>query len=284
MNKDTILAVMGVECQDSHLERLLDHARKSDAHVAMIVIGESPQIPMGTFAAMPYGSMELSDKWKSDYSAGNAAVTERAEQLETLLSDAGVSGDIQVAYDEAASLGPAVARRAKICDLVFISNDLRANMDVFNHVVQGALFGAPAGVVLNLIPAAAEIDLRNVFVAWNTSLPASRAVHAALPVLVAADSVEIACFDPVMKEYRDGQNPGSDVAKWLSHKGCTVSVEQIPSGGLEIGQCILDRAAEFGADLIVMGAYGHARMRQAVFGGTTRSLVEQARFPVLLAH
>jgi nucleotide-binding universal stress UspA family protein len=63
-----------------------------------------------------------------------------------------------------------------------------------------------------------------------------------------------------------------------------VSVQQYSSGGLGIGSCILDRSKEFGADLIVMGSYGRSRAREAIFGGTTRTLIEQTDQAVFLAH
>lgn len=80
------------------------------------------------------------------------------------------------------------------------------------------------------------------------------------------------------------RSPGSEVARWLSHHGCRVNLQQYPSGGEEIGKCILGRAAGSGADLVVTVAYRPSGMRQAVFGGTTRTLIEQTGTPVFLGH
>ncbi|MFY0312802.1 universal stress protein, partial [Leisingera sp. D0M16] len=91
-------------------------------------------------------------------------------------------------------------------------------------------------------------------------------------------------FDPDMSDARDGEDPGADAAAWLSHHGCTVTLSQFPTGGHDTGSAIQDRAREAGADLVVMGAYGHSRLREAVFGGTTRSMLEQTALPVLFAH
>ncbi len=96
--------------------------------------------------------------------------------------------------------------------------------------------------------------------------------------------VIIGIFDPVMTENRDGENPGTDLAEWLSRHGCTVKVARYPSGGKETGDCIVGRAKELGADLVMMGAYGHSRLREGVFGGTTRTLIEQQDLAVPLAH
>jgi len=75
-------------------------------------------------------------------------------------------------------------------------------------------------------------------------LPATRAVHHALPFLREAKEVTVALFDPLMREHVDGDNPGSDVAAWLSRHECKVNVQQYPSAGKEIGDCIVERATE----------------------------------------
>jgi nucleotide-binding universal stress UspA family protein len=110
-----------------------------------------------------------------------------------------------------------------------------------------------------------------VFLASDSSEGAASAAHAALPYLKAAKEVVVGCIGPVMTNERDGQDPGTDVASWLSHHGCKVTVSQFPSGGRDIGRCVLARAQEIGADLVIMG-------------GTTRSMIEQTNLPVFLAH
>jgi nucleotide-binding universal stress UspA family protein len=110
-----------------------------------------------------------------------------------------------------------------------------------------------------------------VFLASDSSEGAASAAHAALPYLKAAKEVVVGCIGPVMTNERDGQDPGTDVAGWLSHHGCKVTVSQFPSGGRDIGRCVLARAQEIGADLVIMG-------------GTTRSMIEQTNLPVFLAH
>lgn len=94
----------------------------------------------------------------------------------------------------------------------------------------------------------------------------------------------IGIIDPVSTKFRDGEDPGADVAKWLARHGCNVTVRQFPSGGRDIGDVILERSKECGADLIVMGSYGHSRTREAFFGGTTRTMIEQTEKAVFLAH
>ena len=83
--------------------------------------------------------------------------------------------------------------------------------------------------------------------AWHPEFHAARAVHQALPILRQADEITIGMVDPVMTAYGAGEDPGVDLAKWLSHHGCKVTVQQCPSGGHGVSRCILERSKEIGA-------------------------------------
>ena len=111
-----------------------------------------------------------------------------------------------------------------------------------------------------------------------------KAAHEALPFLKAAAEIEIAAFDPKIATAGGPEQPGANLAAWLSHHGCRVALSHLPSGGREIGLAMLARAEATGAELIVLGAYGHSRLQQAVFGGTTRTLLEQTQVMTLFAH
>ncbi|MGZ5870679.1 MAG: universal stress protein [Bradyrhizobium sp.] len=123
----------------------------------------------------------------------------------------------------------------------------------------------------------------HVAVAWNASREARRAIADALPFLVSAQSVTILLVDP-QKNPRHGEEPGADVALYLSRHGAKVAVEQVQSHGEPIAKVILAYAERHNTDLIVVGAYSHARTTQMVFGGVTRSLLRDATVPLLIAH
>lgn len=122
-----------------------------------------------------------------------------------------------------------------------------------------------------------------VLVAWNASREARRAIVDALPLLVAAKSVTLLLVD-AGKNPRHGEEPGADIAQYLSRHGAKVSVEQVASKGEPVAKVILAHAKEHAADLIVIGAYSHARAAQMMFGGVTRSLLREAAMPLLIAH
>jgi nucleotide-binding universal stress UspA family protein len=119
-------------------------------------------------------------------------------------------------------------------------------------------------------------------VAWNGSREATRAVHDALPLLARAERVTVLSIDP------DGRSeprvPGADIALHLARHGVTVETTTGAGADISVGDVLLSCAADRGADLIVMGAYGHTRLREMVLGGATRHLLRHMTVPVLLSH
>jgi len=122
-----------------------------------------------------------------------------------------------------------------------------------------------------------------VLIAWKDTREASRALRDALPLLGAAERV-------VVVEVADGAAPPAasrvalrEVQDWLGCHGIAVET-RVEAGGADVGDVLLSRTADFGSDLIVMGAYGHSRMREWVLGGATRHLLDHMTVPTLLSH
>lgn len=281
MKNMTILLVIDPETPDVMISELAESAFQEQTHLSCLMIGPAPALPMYAYGISPYGSMNIPDNWGETVEIAQKGMVERVTEIEVLLARSGVSADMQSVMCPTMEIKDIVARRARVCDIAHIAPNLRDTPDVMREVAHGILFKSPIGLMLNASPSH-QPDC--VFVAWNSSEAAAKAVHVALPYLRAAKEVIIACFDPVSTSDREGADPGTDVATWLSHHGCSVTVSQFPAGGREVAQCIQDRAKEQGADLVVMGAYGHARMIEAIFGGTTRTMIDQTDLPVLLAH
>lgn len=122
----------------------------------------------------------------------------------------------------------------------------------------------------------------NVLVAWNGSREATRAVHDALPILQAAKLVTVLSIDP--EETGDPRLPGGDIALHLSRHGAPVQTTVLKGSDVAVGELLLSYAADHGNDLIVMGAYGHTRLREMILGGATRNLLRSMTVPVLLSH
>ncbi len=152
--------------------------------------------------------------------------------------------------------------------------------DLAEHVVLAS--GRPVIVVPRFgeFPKAGE----RVMVAWDASREAARAVADALPVLQRAEQVLTFSVDPEERGDRHGPIPGADLARHLARHGVNVKVEKLNAPDVPISDLILNRISDEGIDLLVMGAYGHARVRELWFGGVTRDLMQRMTVPVLLSH
>src|SRR6266403_4795281 len=126
--------------------------------------------------------------------------------------------------------------------------------------------------------------VRRILVAWNARREAIRAVSDALPLLARADAVEVLVIDPERHQPGHGQEPGADIARHLARHGAQVEVRRLSSGGEAVGRLLLSEAGAFGADLLVMGAYGHSHLSEWMFGGVTRTVLGEARLPVLMSR
>lgn len=142
------------------------------------------------------------------------------------------------------------------------------------------LLGSARPVIV--VPHAGRFDGADtrVLLAWDGSLEATRAVTAALPLLRTAERVDIVIFKPIDAAGRD---PGADLARYLARHGahCEVQREATPING---GEALLSCAADLQSNLIVMGAYGHARLREMLLGGVTETILGSMTAPVLMAH
>src|SRR5712664_4400538 len=127
-------------------------------------------------------------------------------------------------------------------------------------------------------------EVRRILVAWNATRESIRAVADALPLLVKAKAVEVLVADHERNRAGHGQEPGADIARHLARHGAHVEVRRLSSGGKHVGEMLLSQAAAFGADLLVMGAYGHSHLREWMFGGVTRTVLYEAGLPVLMSR
>lgn len=119
---------------------------------------------------------------------------------------------------------------------------------------------------------------------WNASRESARAATDALPFLQAARKVIVLLVEPKSSDTGHGEEPGADVATWLSRHGVNVVVQREVAADADVGDVILSRAADYDVDLIVMGVYGHSRVREMVLGGVSRTLLATMTVPVLMAH
>ncbi|OAJ53510.1 universal stress protein UspA [Paraburkholderia ginsengiterrae] len=221
------------------------------------------------------------------YRQHEARRTERRAALERLfhaeLRRAGVPGE-WVAIDEPASV--AIPRAGRCADLIVAGQDNPADPESY----VGDFF--PENLILSsgrpilLVPYASNERSTGdrVLVAWDGSREATRAVHDALPFMRTAKSTTILAVNGEHGSQRT-RIPGADIATVIARHGVHVQVTDIETGpGGSVGEVLLSQVADGGADLLVMGGYGHARWRELVMGGATRTILRSMTVPVLMSH
>jgi nucleotide-binding universal stress UspA family protein len=133
-------------------------------------------------------------------------------------------------------------------------------------------------------PRCAVSRIRRILLGWNARREAIRAVADSLPLLIKADAVEVLVVNHERHSAVHGQEPGADIARHLARHGAQVEVRRLSAAGEDVGRLLLSQAAAFGADLVVMGAYGHSYLSQWMFGSVTRTVLGEASLPVLMSR
>lgn len=283
MSKKTILTFFGASCSDNAIKNAIEMAENKDAHLSIVVIASAPAIYTYGYG-MPYAGYAGVDQWTRELKEKNDALDVRVEQIEKLVQAANVSADVLTEYCELAIMRASIMRHANVADSVVLIDGNGIAGDIEDAIISSIIFDSPVGLIKGANSHLAVTKPSHIFISWDSTKHAAVAVHHALPLLEESDQVTIAIFDPVRNEGVDGEEPGADLASWLSRRGCNVNIEQYPSGGEEIATCIMNRAAEKGADLVVMGGYGHMKLKQQIFGGTTETMLQQRKIPVLIGH
>jgi nucleotide-binding universal stress UspA family protein len=182
------------------------------------------------------------------------------------------------------AVGPLVADFSQYADLTVAAKPYGEGRHVEDiAIVEGALFGYRTPILVLPPGVDAAVAPKSVVVAWNESLEALTAVRAALPFLAKASKVNIAIIDPPQHS-PDRSDPGGNIAELLARHGIRSDISILAKTMPRVSDVLVRHAQELGADLIVMGGYGHSRFREAILGGATRNMLEVSPVPVLMAH
>ena len=182
------------------------------------------------------------------------------------------------------AMAEALATNARYADLVVLGQADAEDADLPLYLPEEVTLssGRPS-LVIPYIGPGATLGQR-VTVAWDASREAARAVNDALPILQRAQAVGVVTVNPREGPFGHGEEPGADIALHLARHGVKVEVQRIEARDLDVANVILSHVADRGSDLLVMGAYGHSRLRELVLGGVTRTILHDMTVPVFMAH
>jgi nucleotide-binding universal stress UspA family protein len=172
--------------------------------------------------------------------------------------------------------------QAQCADLAVVSRDQADPPHALDAVAEALVLTSGRPIVL-LPPGGPAGEPRRILLAWKARPEAVRAVAGALPLLTRADAVQVVMVDEEgTRGY--GCEPGADIAQYLARHGARVEMLRRSSKDEDVGRLLLSQGTAFGADLLVMGAYGHSRLRERLFGGVTRTVLTEAALPVLMCR
>lgn len=195
---------------------------------------------------------------------------------------------LESAVAQAGAVGDLVALRARFADLVVLGQPYgKGHGPEAEAVLESALFDGQAPVlVMPEAIAQGKTGLtlpKKIVVGWNQSREAMVAVRRALPFLKQADLVNIAVIDPP-QHGPERSDPGGALCQMLVRHGVRAEVSVLARSMPQVSDVLKRHCRDISADLLVMGAYGHSRFREAILGGATRNMLEGAELPVLMAH
>ncbi len=263
----------------SRLPQLLAVGRKlggdHKAHVkGLYVIPGVQTYPNAGMAAVP-----------QVYDGNRKYYLEHRSEAKTAFEKAMKADDLSFAFQEVDGASPllsaAVLEQCRSAELVVTSaGNPDAAFGAEFDFVQRLVMAAGRPILVLPIKGDAKFDTTEVLIGWDGGREASRATFDALPILKKAKRVMIARVDEAPR----GRLGGADIAESLAHHNVKAEILSVSSDGMNVGETLLRAASDQGAGLLIMGAYGHSRFTEFIFGGATRHVINHVQLPVLMAH
>jgi len=253
----------------------------NDGHLDVLALGLDQSQPGYAY----FGTAAVVTDWTLERATTDAKAAATAARAALDKADSALRSTLSSAVAQMGGLTSIVGGRASFADLVVAPRPYGQGQGFeAQAVIEAALFEGHAPVLI-LPPGADATHLaapRRIVLAWNDSAEALNAAKRALPLLRAAGHVDVTLVDP---PNRGGHtDPAALLTQFLTRHGVTAEVTVLPKTVPKVSEVLTRHATDTGADLLLMGAYGHSRLREAVLGGATRAALEGATIPVLMAH
>jgi len=276
MVKDVVVNLTGGHPQDFASGYAISLAAGFGAHIAGIGFSYEPVIPGSMLGGIP------TDLIEAQREENTRTAKEAIERFESAAKAAGVSAETRTVDASVAGAPDLFGRIARRYDIAVVGQARREQGASEELMIEGALFGS--GRPLIVVPHAHKqgLKLDRIIICWDGSRPAARAIADSLPFLTRAKSIEIVVVTG--ERDRSGEITGNNMRRHLARHGISVEIKHITGGGSGVQSAILAHAAESGADFMVLGGYGHSRLREFILGGVTRSILRSMTVPVLMSH
>ncbi len=273
--RDILLCVDPIQPGSALIENAVSFANKQEANLSGLYPLEFPEFPGYVAAQLP---KEIIDKNRSYF-------MEHAKEAEAVFRKACTSAGIHWNwYCVEGERAQSVIVNARLADLVLLAGTQEEGESATGESSGRIMLECGRPVLLLPSTPITEDTGSRVLVAWNGRREAVRAVHDALPLLESADWVEIVMVNPDTGAPDYGDLPGSELCRHLARHGVKAEARETRARGKSDGAALLSLAEEEKVNLIVMGAYGHARWRELMIGGVTDHVLRHGKLPVFLSH
>jgi nucleotide-binding universal stress UspA family protein len=276
MVKDVVVNLTGGHPQDFAADYAVSVAAAFGAHIVGVGFVYEPIIPGSVLGGVPTDLIEV----QRDENA--KAAREAVARFETAAKTAALSAETRILDASIAGAADLFGRIARRFDIAIVGQARREQGATEELLIEGALFGSGRPVIVVPTAQSTGLKLDRVLICWDGSRPAARAIADAVPFLERAKSVEIV----VVTGERDksGEITGTNMSRHLARHGVTVEIKKVAAGSSGVQSAILAHTTGSGADFLVMGGYGHSRLREFILGGVTRSVLSAMPVPVLMSH
>jgi len=246
-----------------------------NAHLTGITFLHNPVVPVSSVGHVPAEVVVA----QQDYQAAIRAVRER---FAAASARAGVTANPLTLSASLVGVGEQFGQIARRFDLAVVGQAEPETDAVDRIVVEAVLLDSGRPVICVPYIQKAPLKLDRVMVCWDGGRAAARAIGDAMPLLQRAGRVEVVIV--TNESGKQDQIEGADIGTHLARHGLNVEVKRIPLGDIDVAAMLLSHAADEGVDFIVMGGYGHSRLREFLLGGVTRSILRSMTAPVLMSH
>jgi len=246
------------------------------AHIAGIAFLFDPIVPISGTGYIPAEIIET--QLADNQDAAKAAI----DRFNAATTRTGVSAEAITLSASAAGAGDQFARIARRFDLAIVGQAEPKAGAVEDLIVEAVLFESGRPVIVVPYIQKGPLKLDRVMVCWDGSRQAARAINDAMPLLEKAGKVEVVIV--ANERGKQDEIEGADMGQHLARHGLQVDVKRISGGNIDVAAALLSHVADSGTDFIVMGGYGHTRLREFVLGGVTHSILQSMTAPVLMAH
>jgi len=254
----------------------VDLAQKTGAHLTGLAPIIEPALP--GYVAGPIPSEVLEHARDQAVASAEGA----RDHFKKKCDQAGINCESRLVSLASGGGTHAFTSHCRMTDLVVICQDNPDHPQVMRSaLIEAALFDGSAPILLIPYVNHDGFAAKRVMVAWDGSRAAARAVHAALPILEQAGTIDLVIAG---EPRRLAGEPGADMALYLARHGLKVEIRHIPKGSSGVSDALLNYISDNGIDLVVMGGYGHSRMREFILGGATRGILAAMTAPVLMIH